>query len=186
VLRNDVDPDGGALTASMVSQPSHGRVTLRSDGSFNYTPESGFFGDDGFTYRARDEEGKSTTARVTIDVAPVNDSPRFRDGGDQSVQQNSGPREIRRWATDITPGAANEANQTLRFEVTTDNPGLFAPGGRPSVTRESATEGTLRFEPARGQTGSATVTVVLKDNGGTANGGHDSSVPHTFRITVRP
>jgi len=185
VLRNDADPEGGPLTASMATGPSHGKVTLRSDGSFSYTPESGFFGDDSFIYRARNGAGKSSTASVTIDVAPVNDSPRFRDKGDQSVEQSSGPREVQRWATDITPGADNEAGQTLRFEVTNNNPGLFTPGGQPSVTRETATQGTLRFEPAPGQTGSATVTVVLRDDGGTSNGGYDSSEPHTFRITVR-
>jgi Bacterial Ig domain len=185
VLRNDADPEGGPLTASMASGPSHGKVTLRSDGSFSYTPESGFFGDDSFIYRARNGAGKSSTASVTIDVAPVNDSPRFRDKGDQSVKPSSGPREVPRWATDITPGADNEADQTLRFEVTNNNPGLFTPGGQPSVTRETATQGTLRFEPAPGETGSATVTVVLRDDGGTSNGGYDSSEPHTFRITVR-
>jgi hypothetical protein len=185
VLRNDVDPGGNPLTASVTRKPSHGKVTLEDDGSFSYTPESGFFGEDRFDYRARNGDGESSTASVTIDVAPVNDSPRFHDKGDQTVNQNSGRREIRHWATDITPGADNEASQTLRFEVTNDNPGLFTSGGQPSVIRESAREGTLIFEPAPAQSGSATVTVVLRDNGGTSNGGRDSSEPHTFRITVR-
>jgi hypothetical protein len=72
----------------------------------------------------------------------------------------------------------------LRFEVTNDNPQLFTVDGQPAVVREEATRGTLTFEPAPGQTGLATVTVVLKDDGGTANGGRDTSDPHSFTITV--
>ena len=185
VLQNDLDPEGDLLTASMTSEPSHGNATLDPDGSFSYTPEASFFGDDRFTYRARDASGNSNTATVIISVAPVNDPPRFRDRGDESVKQNSGRQEISRWATGISPGADNEANQVLTFEVTNDNPQLFTSDGQPAVTREEKTRGTLTFEPAPGQTGFATVTVVLKDDGGTANGGSDTSVPHTFTITVR-
>ena len=34
--------------------------------------------------------------------------------------------------------------------------------------------------------GSATITLTLQDNGGTANGGVDTSSPQTFTITVSP
>ena len=184
VLQNDFDPDGDQLTASRTSEASHGKVELKPDGSFTYTPEASFFGEDQFTYRASDGSGSSSTATVTINVAPVNDPPRFHDGGDESVKPNSGRREISRWATGISPGADNESDQVLTFEVTNDNPQLFTADGQPTVTREEETRGTLTFEPAPEQTGSATVTVVLKDNGGTANGGRDTSDPHTFKITV--
>lgn len=184
VLQNDTDPDGDQLTAEMTNGPDHGTAALDPGGSFTYTPEASFFGEDQFTYRASDGSGSSSTATVTINVAPVNDPPRFRDDGDQSVK-NDARREVRRWATGISPGADNEAGQVLTFEVTNDNPQLFTSDGQPAVVLEEETRGTLIFEPAPGQTGSATVTVVLKDNGGTANGGRDTSDPHTFTITVR-
>src|SRR5439155_1032862 len=38
VLSNDVDVDGDSLSAVSVSQPAHGTLTLKSDGSFSYTP----------------------------------------------------------------------------------------------------------------------------------------------------
>src|SRR5206468_458529 len=37
VLGNDVDADGQALSASLVSGPSHGVLTFNADGSFAYT-----------------------------------------------------------------------------------------------------------------------------------------------------
>ena len=184
VLQNDTDPDGDQLTAEMTNGPDHGTAALDPDGSFTYTPEASFFGEDQFTYRASDGSGSSSTATVTINVAPVNDAPRFRDGGDQSVKKDA-RREVARWATGISPGADNEAGQVLMFEVTNDNPQLFTSDGQPAVVRDDETRGTLIFEPSPGQTGSATVTVVLKDDGGTANGGRDTSDPHTFTITVR-
>src|SRR3989442_5726221 len=44
--------------------------------------------------------------------------------------------------------------------------------------------GTLTFTPAAGATGAATVTVQLHDNGGTANGGVDTSAAQTLTISV--
>ena len=49
-----------------------------------------------------------------------------------------------------------------------------------------APNGTLTYAPAAGANGSAAVTVQLHDNGGTANGGVDTSAPQTFTITVSP
>jgi hypothetical protein len=183
VLRNDGDPDGDPLTASKVTDPRSGSVTLLEDGSFTYTPVASFFGDDRFDYRATDADGNSNTATVRIHVAPVNDRPRFRDAGDQRVRRGAGPRTVSGWATGISPGADNEAGQVLEFETTSDNPELFSPDGQPAVVRQGATRGRLSYQPA-GQTGTAIVTVVLRDDGGTANGGQDTSEPHVFRITV--
>ena len=48
VLANDTDPDDQALTASLVTGPNHGTLTLGADGSFNYTPDDNFNGDGHF------------------------------------------------------------------------------------------------------------------------------------------
>src|SRR5262249_25594203 len=44
-------------------------------------------------------------------------------------------------------------------------------------------DGTLTFTPS-GLAGTTVVTVQAHDNGGTANGGRDTSAPQTFTITV--
>lgn len=74
VLANDTDPDGSPLTAQIRSQPSSGVVTLAADGSFTYTPNTGFVGTDSFTYFAND--GSDTGyATVVLTVNAVNAAP---------------------------------------------------------------------------------------------------------------
>ena len=44
--------------------------------------------------------------------------------------------------------------------------------------------GVLTYTPAANAFGSATITLVAVDNGGTANGGNDTSPPQSFQISV--
>jgi VCBS repeat-containing protein len=66
VLSNDTDVDLDALDAVLVDDVLNGALTLNPDGSFNYTPNSGFTGTDSFTYRASDPLLTSNPATVTI------------------------------------------------------------------------------------------------------------------------
>jgi hypothetical protein len=68
VLGNDEDVDGDSLSASGLSQPVNGSVSLEADGSFTYTPDAGFTGKDQFTYEASDGIETSAPATVTITV----------------------------------------------------------------------------------------------------------------------
>jgi hypothetical protein len=72
VLGNDSDFDGpSALSASLVDDVSNGTLDLYADGSFDYTPDSGWSGVDSFTYQAFDGEDYSNIAVVTITVYPA-------------------------------------------------------------------------------------------------------------------
>ena len=71
VLANDTDADQDTLTAVPTSGPSHGFVALNTNGSFTYTPNSGFSGTDGFTYRANDGQADSNVATVTLNVTAL-------------------------------------------------------------------------------------------------------------------
>ncbi|MFE7506640.1 LamG-like jellyroll fold domain-containing protein [Promicromonospora sp. NPDC057488] len=80
LLANDTDLDGDDLTATGLTQPAHGDVVLSANGSFTYTPDSGFFGTDTFTYKASDGAATSAATTVTITVEegeqpPVNTAP---------------------------------------------------------------------------------------------------------------
>lgn len=68
VLSNDTDDDGDALTAIVVDNPLNGSLDLQSDGTFTYTPHSGYSGTDYFTYQASDGITTSAPATVTIEV----------------------------------------------------------------------------------------------------------------------
>ena len=70
VLGNDRDPDGDPLAAVLVRQPANGSVILRSNGSYAYTPNRGFSGNDTFVYRASDGTGRGNDATVRIRVDP--------------------------------------------------------------------------------------------------------------------
>ncbi|HEX3231607.1 MAG TPA: Calx-beta domain-containing protein, partial [Pyrinomonadaceae bacterium] len=85
------------------------------------------------------------------------------------------------WATAISSGPANESGQTLTFQITGNtNASLFSAG--PAIS----SAGTLSYTPAANGGGTATITVNLRDNGGTANGGVDTSAAQTFNITITP
>ena len=72
VLANDSDPDADPLTAVLVTAPiaGQGTLTFNSDGSFKFTPASGFSKPATFTYQAYDGIDTSTVVTVTIQVKP--------------------------------------------------------------------------------------------------------------------
>jgi VCBS repeat-containing protein len=74
VLANDTDADGHSLAAVLATGPSHGTLTLTADGSFSYSPDADFNGDDSFTYVANDGFDDSSAATVSLTVTPVNDA----------------------------------------------------------------------------------------------------------------
>jgi len=74
VLANDVDPKGVGLTASLVTAPAHGVLSLKANGHFSYRPNLNFYGPDSFVYSASNGT-RSAQATVLITVTPVNDAP---------------------------------------------------------------------------------------------------------------
>jgi gliding motility-associated-like protein len=79
VLANDDDARDGspgginASTVAVTAQPQHGSVTRLSNNTFTYTPYSGFYGTDQFTYSVSDRgyplPPLTRSATVTINVA---------------------------------------------------------------------------------------------------------------------
>jgi fibronectin-binding autotransporter adhesin len=68
VLANDPDGTNGIFTASKASDPANGSVVVNSNGSFTYTPTTGFSGTDSFTYKVNDGGLQSAATTVTITV----------------------------------------------------------------------------------------------------------------------
>ena len=177
------DADGDSLTFSIVSGPANGSLgpivpTGPTTATVNYTPNPNFNGADSFVYQANDGNGGTDNATVLITVAAVNDPPSFLAGPTVSVLEDSGPQTVPNWASSISAGPADEAGQTVTFTVTNDNPSLF------SVQPAVSSNGTLTFTPAANAYGSANLSITAHDNGGTANGGSDTSAAQSSSITV--
>lgn len=69
VLANDLDLEGGAMTAVLIDDVTDGTLTLYSDGSFTYTKNANFVRSDSFTYKANDGSANSHyVGTVTLDV----------------------------------------------------------------------------------------------------------------------
>jgi VCBS repeat-containing protein len=188
ITLSGTDADGDSLTFSIASGPSHGSLgslgvvscaanTCTVD--VDYTPASNFNGADSFTFTVNDGQADSSTATVDITVDAVNDAPSFTKGADQTVLEDSGAQAVNGWASTISSGPADEAGQTVTFNITGNtNLGLFSAG--PAV----ASNGDLTYTPAANAFGSAIITLALQDSGGTASGGDDTSDTQNFVINV--
>ena len=122
----------------------------------------------------------SSTEDFLLTVASRNDAPVFINGADLVIAEDAGPQTVIGWASGISPGPANESDQTVEFEIASNsNPGLFS--AIPSVTPD----GTLGFTAAANANGSAQVGIRLRDNGSTAFAGEqNTSAIQSFLITV--
>ena len=142
-------------------------------------PQSNQFGATTITVVVDSPYSQVMIDTFVLTVNPVNDVPSFTKGADQMVKNDAGAQTVTNWATGISAGPANESGQTLTFQVTGNtNPSIFA--SAPAIN----SAGTLSYTPATNASGSAAITINLKDNGGTANGGVDTSPSQTFNITV--
>jgi VCBS repeat-containing protein len=163
VLGNDTNEDSAPLTATLVSGPSNGTLTLDPDGSFLYTPAGNFHGSDSFTYKANDGAADSNEAVVTIVVNSVNDPPTAADDAATTVE-DGGLLTI-----DVL---ANDSDVEGPLVVT----GVTQPpaGGVAAFTPTSVT-----FTPAPNFSGTATFTYAVSDSDGAAAGA-------TVTVTVDP
>ena len=71
VLANDGDLENDPLIAVLVSPAAHGSVTLNANGSFEYSPNAGYFGTDTFSYVPNDGSLSGNLTVVTIHVQAV-------------------------------------------------------------------------------------------------------------------
>ncbi len=183
VLANDTDPDIGPKAISAVTQSAQGGAVVITGGGtgLTYQPAANYCGPDTFTYTLT-PGGDIATVGVTVTC--VNDAPSFTKGPDISVlnQDDVGAAiayTITPWATALSKGPANEDTQTLSFVVTNNtNSSLFTV--QPTLTAA----GAVQFTTNAANTGSATITVRIQDNGDTTAGGVNTSATQTFVITT--
>ncbi len=179
------DLDGDALTFAIAQNPMHGTLsglTVLSaiEATINYQPNDHFNGTDEFTFFVTDDDGNRDTSLFKIAIQPVNDAPAFTATGEISIFEDGGAQTIP-WATDISAGPADERVQALTFNILNNsNPDLFAT--QPQI----AEDGALTFEAEANANGVVELIVQLMDDGGTANGGVDTSLRQILRIAIQP
>jgi VCBS repeat-containing protein len=160
VLGNDTDPDGDALSASLITGPAHGALALNADGSFTYTPAGDYYGPDAFTYRASDGSLQSNTATVAITVTAVNDAPTVTVAAGGSCGANDRSGTINLTVADVDNSAAS-----LTLSGASGNQALV-PDANLSFGGAGAGR-TMTTTAASGRTGSATLTVTVSDGAAT-------------------
>ncbi|WP_346882018.1 Ig-like domain-containing protein [uncultured Algibacter sp.] len=168
---------GGSTAASVMTTGNAATVTTALN-TATFTPTSNFNGAASITVVSNDGTENSNIATVNFTVAAVNDEPSFTVGANQAVNEDAGAQTVTGFTTALEDGDA-EVTQALLFNVSNNNNGLFS--SQPAIDAS----GNLTYTPATDVTGSATITVNIMDNGGTANVGDvDTSADQTFTITV--
>ncbi|WP_143092923.1 Ig-like domain-containing protein, partial [Arsenicibacter rosenii] len=160
VLTNDSDPNGGTLTASLLSAPATGTVVINPDGSYLYTPPAGFTGTATFCYTATSTAGLSGSSCVSVNVFPAPTT-----GNNAPVANND--------ATQTTAGLSLTinvlANDTDPDGVTGLNGQLGIPTlpGQPiqGTATVDPTTGIVTYSPPAGFTGVVTFTYQVCDKG---------------------
>src|SRR5207253_840117 len=185
VLANDTDAEGNTLTATKLSDPAHGSVTLNADGTFSYSHDGSETASDSFTYKACDNgttngspDGKcSGTATVSITVTPVNDAPAANTDG-ATVAEGATVTVLDRTAARALANDTDAEGNTLTATKLSDP-------AHGSVTLNA--NGTFSYSHDGSETATDSFTYKTCDNG-TTNGSPDAkcSGTATVSITVTP
>uniref|UniRef100_UPI0035B013C7 Ig-like domain-containing protein n=1 Tax=Zoogloea sp. TaxID=49181 RepID=UPI0035B013C7 len=133
VADNDSPSGDGGNRWTLVTGPSHGSLVLAGDGSFRYTPDPDFHGSDSFSYALADADGDRATARVAIEVTPVNDAPVLAGGDALAV-------DVAENITAVTTLAATDVDrpaQALQYSI--------VGGADRALFAVDAASGVLRF-----------------------------------------
>jgi hypothetical protein len=175
-----------SANSALIPNPSVSYSSPDSSGSLSFTPVANANGTATITVTVQDSGGTAnggsdTLVRTfTIQVTPVNDAPSFTAGPNKTVPSSAGPQTVTGWASGFSAGPADEASQTLLGYTIVSNsaPELFA------IAPTVDASGSLTYTPKPSAHGTATISVVARDSGGTANGGIDTSAVHTFTIAI--
>jgi len=122
-----------------------------------------------------------TITNGTMAMGTPNNPPSFIAGGHPNHPAGtSGPQTTPQWATAINPGATTENHQILTFQVTVISDANQILAAVPTIDSDT---GHLNYT-LTGNSGTAQLKVVLKDDGGIVQGGMDTSLPTSLLISV--
>jgi len=157
------DPDGDAITFSIVVQPAHGTLT-GSAPNVVYIPAPDYFGTDSFAFRTNDGSANSQNGVVNLTVRPVNDPPTVQISTPASGAQFDPGDTVHIVAT------ASDIDGTIAtFRLLVDG----------AVVSEQLQTSTATFDLLDVAAGDYSISAVVIDNEG--GSGASAQVPITVR-----
>ncbi|MGS1006142.1 retention module-containing protein [Achromobacter anxifer] len=194
------DPDAGQstfdtatlkLTNSTHAGGALGVIVMKADGTYTYNVNNAAIqflkaGESIVeTYTVASADG-SATSTITITINGVNDAPTTEDG---SANLEAGDKQYVFSLNDFRFDDGAEGN-SLQSVIITQPPssGTMTYNGKPvtagmEIPKSAIEQGLLKFTPGADKQDSS-FNFQVKDNGGTANGGNDTSTEHKFVISA--
>jgi large repetitive protein len=154
----DVDKDG--LSFSLTRPAKNGSVDLKPDGTWRYTPNANFYGEDVFAFEVSDGKAKAG-GTMSLTVKPVNDPPVTAD-----VKLDTNEDTVVRGKVPGSDLDKDRLNWTL---------GKKAKKGRVNIDEET---GAFAYQPNANENGEDSFSVKVSD--GTAE------VESTVTIAIAP
>ena len=202
-VKIDTLPAAGTLTDNGVAVTAGQFVTVAdiNSGLLKFAPAANANGNSysNFTFQVQDNGGTAgggvdldqSPNTITFNVTPVNDAPLGANKTITTLEDTSYTFAAADFGfTDPNDSPANALLavkiDTLPVAGTLTDNGVAVTAGQ-SVTVADITAGLLKFAPAANANGAsyANFTFQVRDNGGTANGGVDTSVaPNTITFNV--
>ena len=153
----DNDPDGTTLVVNTtpLSGPLHGNIVVNPDGTFTYTPNSNYYGQDTVLIEVCDQglplPAICATDTLFVNVLPVNDPPTVQNENVLSVSGN--------------PTLGNVLLNDTDIEGTTLTASTLVVLPPSNGTFEINSDGSFTYTSTAGYTGFDTVIVSVCDSG---------------------
>ena len=188
----------GAPSVTSITQPTAGTGTAtlnNATGSITFTPAVDFHGTTTFTYTVTSPAGVIETETITITVLDVNDAPTAQD---KTVTINEDtPYTVT--AADFVFADAKDtpanafSNVIIGASLPPATDGVYTLNGvaisaNQVISVADINAGLLKFTPAADKNGDAlgALSFKVQDNGGTLNGGLDTSTAKTLQFNITP
>ncbi|MBK6973391.1 MAG: tandem-95 repeat protein [Sterolibacteriaceae bacterium] len=171
VMANDTGLSDTPVNVSLVTDVSHGSLTLNADGSFSYTHDGSENFSDSFSYRLTDNDGQTSTATVSITISPVSDTTPAANADAISVAEGG-------TATTLVGGATNVKTNDTGLSDTPVNVSVVSGPAHASAFTLNA-DGSFSYTHDGSENFSDSFSYQLTDNDG-------QSSTATVSITISP